>query len=116
MSNKPDGVYSRKPWDKSPEAGNVAPRWSYAGPFASNEQRLVQQAMAPMLMTREQIMQQVKHPLPQIRHLPDRYGYDHTPLGIEDILSLDRTYVEPRVSWFSGGPGGYSGTSRNALG
>lgn len=67
-------------------------------------------------MTAEEIRSNVTPPLPQIRQFPDRLGYDRTALSIEDILSLDRNYVEPRTAWYSGSPAGYSGTSRNALG
>jgi hypothetical protein len=36
--------------------------------------------------------------------------------GIDDIVSIDRNYVEPRITWFSGGVAGYSGSARNDLG
>lgn len=114
MTQKTDGVYDRKPWDEDQNTG--LPRFTYTGPFASNEERLTQQALMVGQMTADQIRANVKVPLPQIRAFPDRYGYDRTALGIQDILSLDRRYVEPRVAWFSGSPAGYSATSRNALG
>lgn len=109
--NTPDGVYDRKPWDEK----NGVPRWTYAGPFASNEQRLTQQALMAAEMTSDEIRASVTQPLPQIQANPKRVGYDRTAPGIEDILSLDRRYTG-RISWYSGSPAGYSGTSRNALG
>ena len=59
----------------------------------------------------------VRPPLPQIRLFPDRFGYGERPQpGIEDIVSVDRIYSEPRVSWYSGSPAGYGGSARNDLG
>ena len=39
-----------------------------------------------------------------------------TQPGIEDVVTVDRQYHEPRISWFSGSPAGYGGTARNDLG
>ena len=64
-----------------------------------------------------QIQQMVRPNLPQIRLFPDRFGYgDRRQPEMDDIVSIDRNYVEPRVSWYSGGPAGYTGSSRNDLG
>lgn len=58
----------------------------------------------------------VRPPIPQIRLFPDRYGYgDRSQPGIDDIVSIDRNYIEPRVSWYSGGVSGFQGASRNGL-
>jgi hypothetical protein len=58
----------------------------------------------------------VRPNLPQIRLFPDRFGYGERPQpGIDDVVSIDRVYTEPRVSWYSGGVAGYSGSSRNSL-
>ena len=58
----------------------------------------------------------VRNPLPQVNPFPERFGYDRTVPGILDIIDVDRYYQEPRSTWFSGGPAGYSGSSRNSLG
>jgi hypothetical protein len=62
------------------------------------------------------IQQKVRPPLPQIRLFPARFGYgERRQPEIDDVISVDREYTEPRVSWYSGGVGSYSGASRNAL-
>lgn len=114
-----DGQYDyTKPWQAqriSNPAGN--PRWTYAGPWSSNEERLTQQALAVATIPGAQLQQLVRPNLPQIRLFPDKFGYgDRRQPEIDDVVSIDRNYVEPRVSWYSGGPAGYSGSSRNDLG
>jgi hypothetical protein len=114
-----DGQYDyTKPWQAQrtvTPAGN--PRWTYNGPWSSNEERLTQQALSVALMPGAYLQQQVRPNLPQIQLFPPRFGYgDRTQPEIDDIVSIDRNYVEPRVSWYSGGAGSYSGSSRNDLG
>lgn len=124
MTQKFDGRYDHtKPWQDQqdwrvglPDPDAVAKKWSYNGPWASNMERLTQQALMVMNVPGAQIQQMVRPPLPQIRLFPPKYGYPTTQPGIEDVITVDRNYVEPRVSWYSGGVGGYSGTSRNDLG
>lgn len=59
----------------------------------------------------------VRPNLPQIRLFPNRFGFGlRQQPGIDDVVSIDRVYTEPRVSWYSGSPAGYSGSSRNDLG
>jgi hypothetical protein len=127
MPNSPDGVYDRtKPWrgglDPAGNANNrYAPtsseqNWSYLGPWASNEERLTQQALVVATISGAKLQEMVRPNLPQIRLFPDRFGYGtRTQPEIEDVVSIDRVYTEPRVSWYSGGPAGYSGASRNSL-
>ena len=112
-----DGVYDHtKPWRRGQPHDVVQPKWTYLGPWATNEQRLTQQALAVATIPGAQIQQMVRPPLPQIRLFPDRYGYgDRRQPEIEDVISVDRVYTEPRVSWYSGGVGSYSGASRNSL-
>jgi hypothetical protein len=114
MSYSFDGRYDyTKPWTQAPQQ----PKWSYNGPWASNEERLTQQALMVMTVPGAQLQQMVKAPLPQIQLFPPRYGYgDRLQPGIDDIVSINRIYTEPRVSWYSGGVGSYSGSSRNDLG
>jgi hypothetical protein len=118
MTQKPDGVYGRKPWNQRPpfQPDQVAKRWQYNGPWTSNMERLTSQALMVMNIPGAEISKMVRPPLPQIRLFPDRYGYDRRALGIDDIVSIDRNYVEPRIAWFSGGVGEFSGSSRNDLG
>ena len=127
MANTPDGVYDRtKPWkalEQNVDAIQAAqgagrqsnPRWRYLGPFSSNEERLVQQALVVADIPGAKIQEMVRPPLPQINPFPDRYGYRTEEYGIEDILDLTRQQMDPRVTWFSGGPAGYSGSTRNGL-
>jgi hypothetical protein len=80
-------------------------------------ERLTQQALMVMQIPGADIQAMVRPPLPQIRLFPDRYGYgDRRSPGIADVVTIDRVYAEPRISWFSGGPAGFSGTSTNSLG
>ena len=112
-----DGVYDHtKPWRAGEPSDVVKPRWTYNGPWASNEERLTSQALMVATLPGEDIQKLVRPNLPQLRLFPDKYGYgDRTQPTIEDVVSVDRNYVEPRISWYSGGPAGYSGTSRNSL-
>lgn len=118
MPNSVDGVYDyTKPWRGGEPSDVVQPRWSYAGPWASNEERLTQQALVVASFSAADIQQMVRPPLPQIRVFPDRFGYGpRIQPEIEDVVSIDRVYTEPRVSWYSGGVGDFSGSSRNSLG
>ena len=126
MTTKFDGRYDRtKPWQNVPDnkgrvlsdpADPVAPRWQYNGPWSSNMERLTSQALAVATIPGAELQALVRPPLPQVRLFPDRYGYDRRQPGIEDVVSIDRNYVEPRISWYSGGVAGYSAADRNALG
>ena len=118
MANTPDGVYDKtKPWIVNGDPGDpVKPRWQYTGPFSSNEERLTQQALAAATLPGAEIQTVVRPNLPQIRLFPEKYGYERGAVGIEDVVSMTREYVEPRTSWWSGGPASYSGADRNALG
>ena len=127
MTNSFDGNYDRtKPWRDNFNYGEGAnspygepldesESWSYTGPWASNQEKLMQQALLVNTMRHDQIQKLVRPPLPQIRLFPQTTGYPTGQIGIDDVVSIDRSYTEPRVSWFSGGVGGYSGTSRNGL-
>lgn len=103
-----DTMYGPRPWTEKP-------RYSYLGPFASNQERLVQQALAVMEIPADEIQEVVRPPLPQIDLFPPRFGYDRTAIGINDIINVSRAFPT-RISWFSGGVGSYSGTSRDTLG
>ena len=112
-----DGRYDyTKPWVTNTVAGNQ-PRWQYNGPWSSNMERLTQQALMVATIPGAEIQEMVRPNLPQIRLFPDRFGWgERTQPTIEDVVSVDRVYTDPRVSWYSGSPAGYSGSSRNDLG
>jgi hypothetical protein len=120
-TNSFDGRYDyTKPWVANPSAGETTDtnpaRWSYNGPWASNMERLTQQALMAATMPGAQLQMMVRPPLPQIHLVPPRFGFGPRPqIEIDDVISLDRVYTEPRVSWYSGSPAGYSGSSRNSL-
>ena len=120
MTQKADGRYDHtKPWTARPpfQPDQVAKRWQYNGPWTSNEERLTSQALMVMNIPGAEIAQMVRPPLPQIRLFPDRFGFgNRMQPDINDVISLDRVYTEPRVSWYSGSPAGYSGSSTNSLG
>jgi hypothetical protein len=80
-------------------------------------ERLTSQALMVMNIPGADIQAMVRPPLPQIQLFPARFGLgEYRQPGIEDIISVDRIYSEPRISWYSGSPAGYSGSSRNDLG
>jgi hypothetical protein len=113
-----DGRYDyTKPWvTGTPSDDTVMPKYGYNGPWASNMERLTSQALMANMLPATQLAAMVRPPLPQIRVFPDRFGYgERTQPSIEDVVSLDRVYQEPRVSWYSGSPAGYSGSDRNSL-
>jgi hypothetical protein len=117
-----DGVYGHKPWDKdragvnTPEEAAFPPQ-EYIGPFQSNQERLLSQALAAWTMSGAELQAHVRPNLPQIQLFPDRYGYTDTELSIEDIVALPRPGAEQRVeSDFSNTPNSTQSTSRNTLG
>ena len=118
MTNPFDGNYDdTKPWRAPVPPDQVAKKWQYQGPWATNMERLTQQALMVMNIPGADLQAMVRPPMPQIRLFPDRFGYGERPQpGIEDVVTVDRNYHEPRVSWFSGGVAGFSATARNDLG
>jgi hypothetical protein len=118
MAQKFDGNYDyTKSWRAPVQPDQVAKRYSYNGPWSSNMERLTSQALMIMNVPGKDIQDMVRPPMPQIRLFPERFGYgERTQPGIEDIVSVDRNYIEPRVSWYSGSPAGFSGSDRNNLG
>lgn len=117
-----DGRYDyTKPWVTGTPSDDsyspAQPRWTYSGPWSSNMERLTQQALMAATMPGAQIQEMVRPNLPQIKLFPPRFGWGiRTQPEIDDVVSLDRVYIEPRISWYSGSPAGYSGSSRNSLG
>jgi len=118
MPNTPDGVYSHKPWNSSKPyiASDLAamPPQSYIGPFSSNNERMLSQAMAINTMTNSEIQDLVRPPLPQVSLFPNKFGYETYEYGIKDIVEMSGR-VQQRVD-FSGAATTTESTSRNALG
>jgi hypothetical protein len=115
MSGKmADGVYSRKPWQAPPEA--AYPPQQYIGPFASNAERMVSQALASQTMSGAELQQHVRPNLPQINLFPPRFGYVNTEYGIADIIELSGRIGQRVESDFSQTPNTTQSTSRNTLG
>jgi hypothetical protein len=117
-----DGVYGHKPWDKdrpginTPEEAAFPPQ-EYLGPFQSNQDRLLNQALATWTMSSEELQEYVRPNLPQINLFPDRYGYTDQELTIEDVIGLPGSRSAQRVeSDFSNTPNSQQSTSRNTLG
>ena len=86
MTNQTNGQYDQtKPWAGPGDSGATATNryaptsseqnWSYLGPWASNEERLTQQALAAAMIPGAQLRDMVRPPLPQIRLFPDRFGF-----------------------------------------
>jgi hypothetical protein len=111
-----DGVYGRKPWQAPPEA--AYPPQQYIGPFASNQERLLSQALTSQTLGREELQEFVRPPLPQVQLFPPRYGYVNTEYELSDIIDAPgRTPSQQRVeSDYSQTPNTTQSTSRNALG
>lgn len=118
MTQTFDGNYDyTKPWRAPVQPDQVAKRYSYQGPWATNMERLTSQALMVMSIPGADIQAMVRPPLPQIRLFPDRFGYgDRSQPGIEDVVTVDRNYTEPRISWFSGGVSSFGASARNDLG
>ena len=115
MPNTPNGVYGNRPWQTSPLA--AYPPQEYLGPFASNQERLVTQAMAVGTMSAAEVQEFVRPNLPQVELFPDKYGYSTKEYGITDIIQqrgrgndLSRDYMS------QGGNNEINSTSRNTLG
>ena len=110
-----DGNYDyTKPWEA--QGGSRPAKWTYNGPWSSNMERLTQQALMVATIPGAQIQEMVRPNLPQIHLFPQRFGWgERTQPTIDDVVSADRVYIEPRVSWYSGSPAGSSGSSRNSL-
>jgi len=92
MPNTPDGVYSNRPWIAKPEA--AYPPQAYIGPFASNQEQNLTQALQAFNMTSEQIQEFVRPNLPQIQLFPPRFGYETKEYGIDDMINLNVPVTE----------------------
>lgn len=85
-------------------------------PWASNEERLVSEALASVASIPGSVLQAtVRPPLPRVQLFPPRFGYRTDEIGIRDILDIDVTFPGARVD-YSGSASGYQATSRPSLG
>lgn len=118
MPNTPDGVYGHRPWNSNKPyiASDLAamPPQSYIGPFASNSERMITQAMQVANLSEREIHDYVRPPLPQINLFPKKFGYETSEYGIKDIVELSGR-PEQRVD-FAQQPNTTESTSRNTLG
>lgn len=103
-----NGVYDiTKPWTQPPA-------WTYLRPWATNMERLTQQALDSALMSRTQVADMVRPPVPS-QLFPPRYGWRQRTLNIGDIMGVDRVIDQSPDPNFEG-PAGYIGASRYSLG
>jgi hypothetical protein len=116
MPNIPNGKYGMRAWDKAVGVPIQAayPPQAYIGPFASNQERLLSQAIQVGQMTAAEVQQYVRPNLPQIELFPDRYGFSQFEYGISDIIQVSGR--SSQRTDFSGAPTTQESTSRNTLG
>ena len=116
MPNNNDGKYGYRAWDKPVGVPTQAayPPQEYIGPFASNRERLMTQAMAVGNMTAAEIQEYVRPNLPQVELFPDRYGYKKEEYDIKDIIQV--TARSNERTDYSQVPYVIQATSRNTLG
>jgi hypothetical protein len=107
-----DGVYDRKPWVAPPEA--AYPPQAYLGPFPSNQERLLSQALISLNLPGAELQQIVRPNLPQLQLFPPRFGYEDSAYNINDIMEVTaRTYERTD---YAQQPNTQESTSRNSLG
>lgn len=105
MPNSADGWYDRtKPW-------NAPPAWTYLRPWATNEERLTQQALDSALMPGADVTDMVRPNIEQSQPFRPRFGYRTRALGIDDVVNVDAIFAEPRND-YTGGPASIEGSSR----
>lgn len=111
-----DGKLDYRSWDEAPDD------WSYLGPFASNAERLTQQALSVAFMDSAEIQEYVRPNLPQVDLFPQKFGqmeYQDRQPTVVDIIGKSRLLPTPAASWYSGTAAGMLGGSRystNSLG
>jgi len=116
MPNTANGKYGFRAWDKPvgvPKEAAMPPQ-EYLGPFASNSERMLAQALRVGNLSASEIQEYVRPPLPQVQLFPNRFGYEVYEYGIKDIVEMTGR-VQERVD-YSQQPTTTESTSRNALG
>lgn len=112
MPNLTNGVYSNRPWIAPPEA--AYPPQAYIGPFASNQEQNLSQALASLTMSSEALQQYVRPNIPQVELFPQKYGYSTKEYSLDDIVELNvpvSSRVDSPVQ-----PDWVQSSSRNTLG
>lgn len=108
MTIYPDGNYdTTKPWRKPPA-------WSYLRPWASNEERLTQQAINAALIPGQELADLVRPALPEVQLFRPKFGYRTREIGISDVVNVDRVFQANDD--FSGETPGAQGAPRNSWG
>ena len=92
MPNMQNGVYSNRPWIAPPEA--AYPPQAYIGPFPSNQEQNLSQAMASLTMPGDQLQQYVRPNLPQVQLFPERFGYEKNAYRVEDMMDAGARATE----------------------
>ena len=92
MPNLTNGVYSNRPWIAPPEA--AYPPQAYIGPFPSNQEQNLTQALASLTMPGDQLQKYVRPNLPQINLFPERFGYVKTAYGVKDMVDMGARITE----------------------
>src|SRR4051794_19469789 len=105
-----DTVYDRN----APGQRDAGYAYVSASGFSSNEERLVDQALAAVLVPAE-VIRSMRPAQPRTALFPPRFGYPATELGISDVIQVDRRYPDSSAQ-FSGTSGGYAGSSSPSLG
>ena len=113
MPNMANGVYVNKPWLAHPKA--AYPPQAYIGPFPSNQDRMITQALGAMNMTKEMIQEFVRPNLPQVDPFPPRFGYIKAAYSIDELVDLGRQMDDQRVD-YGQVQNQINSTSRNTLG
>lgn len=104
-----DSWYYRRPYDR----GASYPFLEQSG-YASNTERQVSEALAAALQPAA-VIRQIGPPLPQVQPWRPRYGYDHSPLLMPEILSMGRQYPDQRLARSGGQDAGFTSTSTPSL-
>lgn len=92
MPNLQHGVYSNRPWIAPPEA--AYPPQAYIGPFPSNQEQNLTQALASLTTPGPLLQGYVRPNLPQVQLFPKRFGYVKTAYGIKDMIDVGTRITE----------------------
>lgn len=113
MGHFADGVYNHKPWNPS------LPPQEYTSPYATNQEKLIGQAKASIMMSGPELQNLVRPNLPQIELFPEKWGYSQEEYGIRDIIELRNPGAakpQRNESDYSQTPNTQESSSRNTLG